>query len=184
MNKYDCIIPIGQTCNISFLLRNANLRKETSLFEWFVSNDLKDITKTLEKIYNKTDIIFGSEKRVYINDKNIFSGHYSIKKFKEIYFRRRNRLILKLKNNKKLLFIRVEDRNNFYKPLDITNFIKIIKKFNPNANIKLLLITNNKKPLNHPNLIKINNIIKNDPYCKKPKSNNFFITTLKNTIFS
>jgi hypothetical protein len=33
------IIPIGDTCNITFLLQNTKIKKQTTLFEWFVSKN-------------------------------------------------------------------------------------------------------------------------------------------------
>jgi hypothetical protein len=49
---FDCIIPIGETCNITFLLQNAKIKKQTTLFEWFVSPNLNNITNILIKIVN------------------------------------------------------------------------------------------------------------------------------------
>jgi hypothetical protein len=53
---FDCIIPIGQTCNITFLMQHKKLKKETSLFEWFISPTLRDITHVLIKIGNNEDM--------------------------------------------------------------------------------------------------------------------------------
>jgi len=37
MSNFDEIIPLGKTCNITFLLQNCNVKQYTTLFEWFVT---------------------------------------------------------------------------------------------------------------------------------------------------
>lgn len=106
---FDCIIPIGQTCNITFLLQNAKLKKQTTLFEWFVSPSLNDITNILVKIAKNfdEDIITAKDNQVFI-DNALNSIHYNYENFTEIYKRRKDRLINTIKSSKNALFCRFE----------------------------------------------------------------------------
>ncbi len=83
----DFIIPIGQTCNISFLMQNLKIKKCTTLFEWFVSNSLKNITDVLYKIENNTDndIVKQLNNRICLINDNISSNHYTYEEFIYIY---------------------------------------------------------------------------------------------------
>lgn len=81
-STFDCIIPLGESCNVTFLMQNCKLKKETSLFEWFVSENLNSITKVLNKIIDKTDteiIVHRSVRHIAINDNTIWTGHYKKK---------------------------------------------------------------------------------------------------------
>ena len=180
--NFDIIIPLGATCNITFLLQNCKIKKETTLFEWFVSNKLNNITNVLFKIVNKTDndIIKQNNNHIYINDENIFTSHYNIENFKPIYERRRDRLLDSIKNNSRILFVRFEGNNNIYKHEDIDEFINIIKIINPNCKeIKLFLITPNEIKLEHPLLIsEFYNKHHEDPYCNSSEINELFVNTL------
>jgi hypothetical protein len=179
---FDCIIPLGEACNITFLLHNAKIKKETSLFEWFVSPNLNDITTVLNKIANNidTDIIKYENNHVYIGD-NIKSMHYNNVNFKTIYERRRNRFLDTIISSKKILFYRFEGANNTYMKEDIDSFINLILSINRNLeDIKLVLITTTLQEIQHPSLI---NMVYTkhacDPYCKGEEINNFFIDSLK-----
>jgi len=179
---FDCIIPIGESCNITFLLQNSKLKKQTSLFEWFISPNLNDITNILIKIGNNTDIdiIKMIDRHVFIGDR-LFSAHYTYENFVPIYQRRRDRLITTIKSSKNILFTRFESANNVYNKNDIDNFINSIILINPNIeNIKLFLISPNEDELNHPSISKIfYNNHHNDCYCQSFEINNLFITELE-----
>lgn len=84
---YDFIIPIGQTCNISFLMQNLKIKKCTTLFEWFISNNLKYITDVLYKIENNTDnnIVKQINNHICLIDDNIKTQHYKYEEFIDIY---------------------------------------------------------------------------------------------------
>jgi hypothetical protein len=179
MNKYT-IIPIGETCNISFLLQNCKLKKETSLFEWFISNTLYDIAQILIKISTNTynDILTGDGENVYING-IIYSSHYNLDEFKPIYERRRNRLIESIRN-KNLLFIRFDKNYHIYDKGHIEYFISVIKEINPDANIKLILITPNYLMVDHPSVICVfYDKHHEDPYCKSKEIKELFINALQ-----
>lgn len=182
-HKINCIIPIGETCNITFLLQKSKLKKHTTLFEWFVSNKLNNITNVLLKIINNTDndIIKSNDNKIYIDDYNIYSGHYKYEEFKPIYLRRRDRLLDCINNNNNILFVRFESSINIYTNKDIDDFINVIKYINPNCDkIKLLLITPNENILHHPYLItEFYNKHSTDPYCETTEINDLFITALR-----
>lgn len=187
-NNFDCIIPLGQSCNITVLLQNAKIKKYTTLFEWFCSPNLKDITSALIKIGNNTDnnIIKQYGPDNICIDNEIYSSHYTYEQFKPIYIRRKTRLINTIKQSSKLLFCRFEGTDNVYTKEDIDNFIKSILIINPTPqDIKLLLITPNQSELEHPSLIKIfYNKQNSDLYCRGKEINDFFVNTLKEIGFN
>ena len=177
---FDAILPIGQTCNISFLLQNAKIKKHTTLFEWFVSPNLRDIIDILFKITNNQDddILQTKNIHIFIGD-NIYSSHYKLENFKLVYQRRRNRMI-NILSSKKILFCRFESTSIEYNKEDIDNFINSLRIINKNlSEIKLLLITPGIE-LEHPALIKVlYNKHGSDPYCKSNEINDLFVNTLQ-----
>jgi hypothetical protein len=176
------IIPLGETCNITFLMQNAGFKKETYLFEWFVSRKLPDITTVLLKIVTNTDqdIIKQVGEHTYIENGNIFSGHYTAENFKFIYERRRDRFIETIKTELSLLFIRFEASKHIYTYKEIDEFIDAIHCINPDCSIKLLLIHPEPYTLDHPCLIrKIYDKHAEDLYCKGDQINTFFVNTLQ-----
>ena len=182
---FDCILPIGETCNIGYLLHNAKIKTHTTLFEWFVSGNLRYITEILNKIANNTDDDIIKEKGVdvFIGDK-IFSGHYKCEDFKIIYQRRKKRLVDMILCSKRILFCRIEG-NNFnnivYSKKDIDDFIDSVLLINKNLeDIKLMLITPNIE-LEHPNLIKVfYDKYCEDTQCQGKDINDLFVNSLKN----
>jgi hypothetical protein len=165
---------------ISFLLQNCKLKKETTLFEWFISESLDDITNVLIQIITKTDgdIIKQEGEKIYMNS-NIHTSHYTLSEFKPIYERRRNRLIESIQN-KNILFIRFDIHLFLYTTQDIDNFISVIKHMNPDANVKLLIISPNYVMIDHPSLIRVfYDKHAGDLYCKGKEINELFINTLQ-----
>jgi hypothetical protein len=185
MNKFDCIIPLGETCNITFLIQNCNIKKETTLFEWFVTNSLNNITNIINKLSCNYDInIIQNGGQINIEDDNIFSGHYSTDEFISIYKRRANRLLECIKKNKKILFIRFETNNTSkYTEHDIESFFDSIKSINKDSSdMRLLLISPQHLNIQHPFLINKYcdyNIIHSDPYCSSDILNKIFVDILK-----
>lgn len=181
-STFDCIIPIGETCNITFLLQNCKLKKQTSLFEWFVSKDLQAITSVLVKIGNNADadIIKDGGVHTYIENHSIFSGHYKHAEFEDIYIRRRDRLLEWIMNNNRLLFVRFESEHKEYNTDDIDEFIHAIKHINPSCDVTLLLISPNKEPLKHDSVIHVfYDTHSSDPYCTGKEINELFVNTLQ-----
>jgi hypothetical protein len=181
LNTFDTLIPIGQTCNITHLMENAMIKKQTTLFEYFVSPTLKNINDVLIKIIDNkdTDIIEARNTHVYIGD-SIFSGHYNYHEYKSIYERRRNRLVNSIQSSKKILFCRFEAEPKGLSKDDIDLFIKLISTINPNLHeIKLLLFGPNIQS-EHPSLIKVfYDKHKSDLKCEGKEINDLFVNTLR-----
>jgi hypothetical protein len=185
-STFDCIIPLGETCNITFLMHNCKLKKETSLFEWFVSENLNSITAVLNKIIDKTDteiIVHRTAKHIAINDNTIWSGHYTKEEFMPIYLRRRDRLLETIQKNNNILFVRMEGTSIKYTNKDIEAFASAIRRINPTCNgSQLLLISPTQSSLDHPFVIKEvydGRIQSSDPYCTGHVINTLFTSLLK-----
>jgi hypothetical protein len=136
----------------------------------------------LVKIGNNkdTDIVKDGGCHTYIENNTIYSGHYNHTEFKEIYIRRRNRLLECIMNNKTILFVRFEYNRIIYETNDIDEFINSIKHINPSCNVKLLLISPNETHVKHPSLIPaFYDKHFSDPYCTGKEINEFFINTLQ-----
>lgn len=108
MTTYNKIIPLGCHCNITYLLQHLNLKKETTLFEWFQSDSLAAINDVLKKIdwFNiDPNIVYGVDKFVNLG-KDVASNHYKINDIKPIFVRRAQRFYDTIQNNN-VLFIRL-----------------------------------------------------------------------------
>jgi hypothetical protein len=183
--NYDCIIPLGSDCAVSFLLKNSNLKKETTLFEWFVTNSLQKISNIIYKIANniEVELITGnlSLGNISLDDNDIYTGHYTFNEYISIYDRRKKRLIDSIKNKKKILFIRIDFSNYKYTENDINIFINSIKYINQNIDeMKLLLITEDILELKHPFLI--NKIISPSIRIRDPYFNNEYLKSFINIL--
>jgi hypothetical protein len=178
---FDAIIPIGQTCNITLLLQNAKLKKQTTLFEWFISPNLTHIIETINKIAvnNNDDIVTEKKGNIFMGE-SIYTSHYSLEDYKPIYKRRRERLLDIIRSSKTILFCRFEASPIVYTKKDIDDFLNSILNINSNiTDIKLLLITP-KLDLEHPNVMKVfYNKHSTDPYCKSDEINNLFADALQ-----
>jgi hypothetical protein len=151
---YDNIIPLGHNCNITFLLLHTNIKKETSLFEWFATEnftDVIDIIDKFSKIYNEIEkhdiniIPRNNEKGVIIEKDSICSIHYKKSNYREILNRRCKRFFENIKNSKSLLFIRMKN-GNIIKSEDINRLKKIVADINPVLEkVNFLLIDDEKK---------------------------------------
>ena len=107
---------------------------------------------------------------------NVYSDHYKLPEFIQIYIRRRDRLIECIKNNSNLLFVRFESFVNNY-ITEIDDFIDAVKKRNPNANVKLFFIAPQK--INHNSVVTaIYDKHSQDPYCKTCEINELFVNSL------
>lgn len=187
---FDCIIPLGQACIVSFLLDNAGLRKETSLFEWFVVKSLQTVTNVLEYIVRdeippiteRSDGAAG----VQIIDMNMYSGHYSLQDYIPKYKRRATRFIETIRSNKRIVFLRF-DGGPLPSETEITAFFAIIRKLNLDIVMKLVYVRNmDKKETDvslHSDLVYeyIPNeyISSDDILCKREPINEWFATLLK-----
>jgi hypothetical protein len=181
-------------------MQNNGLKKETSVFEWFVSKSLTNITNVIQKIGTGSGLsIVQTGGQVFIENSYIYSGHYTAYEFSEIFKRRSLRFQETIKNNNNILFIRLETEiNKTYSVNEINEFIDSVKTINPNVdNMKLMLIIPynmnikykfikpyHKSQIHHPFLIikyidinLLNTDI--DLYCKGSLLNNIFLSFLK-----
>lgn len=140
------IIPLGFNCGITFSLQTLKIKKETSLFEWFRSDSLSTITKIINEIQKSIDNSIIIQKDNFIGyfdiSSDIYSVHYSLFEFKEIFVRRAQRFLEKIKSSKSIVFVRVEDLE-FVKSCsigDLENFKESILKINPSLDFQYLLI--------------------------------------------
>jgi hypothetical protein len=140
------IIPLGYTCGITFSLQTLKVKKETSLFEWFRSDSLSTITKIINEIQKSIDnsIIIQKDNFVgFFDDKSdIYSVHYSLNEFKQIFIRRAHRFLDKIKSSKSVVFVRTEESHlmNSSSIEDLKEFKKSILSINPELEINFLLI--------------------------------------------
>jgi len=178
---FDSIIPVGQTCNITFLLQNTKIKTHTTLFEWFISPTLRAITDILYKIASSTDtdIITQRGKDIYMGNA-IFSEHYKFDEFKIIYERRRNRLIDTIKSSKKIIFCRFEPYINYYTKEDIDDFFSAIAAINPGLEDSKLLFITPGITVEHPSLVQIKyDKHPSDPGCHSQEIKDLFLAGLQ-----
>lgn len=147
------MITLGYHCNITFLNQNINIKKETGVFEWFECRKLQYITDLINTLCVNTSInnvVRGKDKHIYLINPMFFSHHYDLEEYKKIFQRRYNRFLNILYNQKIIYFIRLNPLNCFTTKIEIENFLKAIRKINPNIKIKFLLIDTllNEKDLN------------------------------------
>jgi hypothetical protein len=181
---FDYIIPLGQSCNVTFLLQNAGVKKETTLFDWFVTPLLFKITQVFHKLGNNVSIpVKQNEGSVYIGDHGICSSHFSLPEYLPMYERRKERMLKSIRGGKSLLFVRFERHMETELTEEvIDDFIDSIKHINPEAEVTLLLFRPTELDFTHPCLItKICNyyIIHSDPYCKGELINKIFVDGLR-----
>lgn len=151
----DKIIPLGSNCGITLILQNLKIKKETSLFEWFRSRSLNGINKVIQHIYENgiNDNIIGKcgacgeiGKGVsFFGDKTYYdcveSYHYNLNEYKKIYIRRAERFIDSIKNEKSILFIRIDNESRPTTKEEVNEFINLIKSMNPHLDFTFLLVS-------------------------------------------
>lgn len=143
------IVPLGNSCAVTHTTQHLQIKKETGLFEWFVSRRLQMITNVINKIKVKIDpkIIYGrpnkSEKIVCINCHGITSTHFRTKTFKPIFRRRAARFLKTIRESKQIIFVRLKEPAHSGAPATLSefkNFYASILSINPSLKIKFLLI--------------------------------------------
>jgi hypothetical protein len=158
------IIPLGEHCNITFLNQSLGLKKATSLFEYFESGSLQDITNIIntKQKFGKCNIgNYPTRPGVFILNVRLFSFHYiNIDEYKDIFQRRYNRFIENINKAENIYFVRVDSLGKITTKNQIELFIESIKQINPNIKFNFLLIStihtnSNIKPIaiNIPNII-------------------------------
>lgn len=136
------IIPLGYNCNISFLNQAVHVKKETGVFEWFEIRNLQYITDVINTLTNNptSNIIYGTNKNIYLLNTNFFSHHYDIDEYKIIFKRRYNRFIDIINNEKNIYFVRLNTLGQNTTKNEIELFIESIKRINTNIKFNFLLI--------------------------------------------
>jgi hypothetical protein len=164
-DKFDIIIPLGESCTITWLLNSSHFKKETTLFEWFITNSLLDIVNVINNIINEVDtpiLKIDTGINIFMNNTNIRSTHYTVEEYLPIFKRRAKRLYDAIKNNNRILFIRfvrkmpLDADEMTYTYEDISKFVSVIEKINPDTSqMKLLKIhqSPDKNCIQHPFII-------------------------------
>jgi len=151
------ILPIGYHCNISFICKGLGIKKETGLFEYLETRKLQYINEIISILINMYEIgdtnyeklISGVDKHIYLNNNPyVYSCHYMLEEYKEIFKRRVNRFFNRIINNDELIFCRINIQKTKTTKPEIINFYNLIKKINPNLKITILLIDT----INNPKL--------------------------------
>ena len=166
MVRFDTLMPLGCHCNITYLLQHLNLKKETTLFEWFQSDTLSAINDTLSKIdwlNPNIDMVSVADKEsIQVGNRELRSMHYKVDEFKPIFLRRAQRFYNTIQNNDRILFIRL-NVSIFKTTLEeIEQFMSIIESMKLNNDnvykMKFMLISTvvNKEdfvPIQHERVI-------------------------------
>jgi hypothetical protein len=136
-------ITLGYHCNITYLTQAVGMKNESGLFEWLESRKLSYITDVINiiKINIDTDIIKGVDNRVHIINTYLYTGHYKLEEYKDIFIRRANRFLDMIKSSSEIIFIRLNPYNKESTTIEeINDFCRAIQFINPILNIKFLLI--------------------------------------------
>jgi hypothetical protein len=137
------IIPLGMCCRLFFLLKDLELSKESHMFDWMRSEKFTDILHIITKVVNNDQVIIGEYSlpgNVSLDTTDIFSSHYKVNDFGEI-FARRSRRFIDFITNHDILFIREENNDVQITSLQILEFKNLIYKINPRAKFKFMLVT-------------------------------------------
>lgn len=150
MSEFDTILSLGYHCNVVYLQKHLNIKKETTLFDWFQSDELTYITDVLEKLnWHDPDTTLIKKSIKYPNDielchEEVSSSHYTVEEFKPIFLRRAFRFLNTLKNNK-VLFVRINISTAKTTLEEIERFRNVISRIcddsNITKNMKFMLIS-------------------------------------------
>jgi len=91
-------------------MQHLKLKKETSLFEWF-NSDLFAINEALANINwleDDASVVGGRDGRVVIANEYLYSYHYKLAEYKDIFIRRKNRFYETIKAKNAILFVRLD----------------------------------------------------------------------------
>ena len=136
------VIPLGCNCEITWILKKLNLKKETTLFEYFLSYNFNSIVDIINKIHKSIESVSINKSTKYINmeSDNIVSGHYALNDYIPIFKRRSERFINAIKNNNQIIFIRLCIEDEKLNIDDVISFISIICSMNSTLDFKLIII--------------------------------------------
>ena len=154
MNNFDEIISLGAYCNTSLYLQSINKKKETHVFDWagvINTSTFKKLLETkFEKFFEHDDFIpfrdglsFGMFNKAnnicYIHDK-FDKKHFSETRIK--YIRRAGRFVQLMNSGKKILFIRIQAKQNeqLEKACEYNDMVEFSKYLTDNTNIKFAIL--------------------------------------------
>lgn len=139
------LIPLGHHCNITDLNQRIRIKKETGVFEWFVSTKLQNITDVINTLTNNPtqNVVFDNPDNVhiYLLNPEFFSNHYRAEEYKQIFQRRYNRFINIINKEETTYFVRINPLGVNTSKHEVELFIESIKRINPNNKITFLLIS-------------------------------------------
>src|SRR6056300_1272973 len=114
------VLPIGYHCNISFICKGLNIKKETGLFEYLECQRLEDINTIIQILINMKaqgdtnyiKLLKYSDKetdktRINIVSNRVFTYHHKPIEYKAIFSRRVERFFYRIQNNAELIFSRI-----------------------------------------------------------------------------
>lgn len=159
MEKFDLIVPFGSYCVTSYNLRAENLQTQSLPFDWIYNANLP---LCIDLLQNNFKNFLAKDKLTYLRQdgKNfIFKNAYGVElihDFKnedlevdyeevaERYQRRINRLYQKIAQSNSILFVNVDESENYTEP-QIAAYAQKLSSLYPEKNIKLLYIKNIKE---------------------------------------
>jgi hypothetical protein len=127
----------------------------------------------------KTWIVYSFVLRIYIED-NIYSSHYTYDTFKDIYHRRRNRLLTTILSHTHIIFCRFEADPVVYTNDDIDKFVLSVLHINKNIKGIYIVFITPYMELDHPCIIKvIYDKHSSDPFCNSKEIHDLFTHALQ-----
>ena len=169
------LIPLGYHCNISILNQQLQIKKETGVFEWFVSKNLQNITDIINTLTTDPtlNIVYENTTHVYLLNTNCVSTHYKLDEYKAIFKRRYNRFIDIINKEECVYFVRLNIIDEITTKPEIELFIESIKKIHPNIKIVFLLIDTIRSTSDFNSIhIDIKNVILHHKYLHETDVNN------------
>jgi hypothetical protein len=138
------IIPLGGDCQISFALTKLNLRAASSIFEWHLIQEFRELLFAFESFLNGDPLPMEIKPEmpgnIFWKGTTVRTGHYELEKYNDIYKRRWKRLLLQIESGEPLLFIR-EDLEIQITEEELAQFQKLIERINPESPYTILIIS-------------------------------------------
>lgn len=136
-------IPLGYHCNITYVCQQLGLKKESGLFEWVESKKLQYITDVINSIVVdiNTEIIKGEDYNLCILNEFLYTYHYKLDDYKDIFVRRARRFLDLIKGSTEILFVRINPYiSENTSSCELDDFLLAIRTINPTLKVRFLLI--------------------------------------------